>query len=231
MASTSDNWRIPSRNPSSTYFNPKQRTKIIKKPINATATATATAVPIHISTKKSKSPKKSTTLETQLWKKVTWVIPFYRCQACHEVMSKKIPSKVPQYINSCEHITCANCIVKSFFVELNPLCPVEGCGKCVNPKDPVAPLPLNILSGDSLKPIDIPLTTSYDNSIDDKILTSSLNDIKKQLDKLLDDSFKEICYCHDRRCNRDCGILSCGCIDICRGRCGNYDRFERESRY
>lgn len=26
-------------------------------------------------------------------------------------------------------------------------------------------------------------------------------------------------YCYDSECNWDCGTLSCGCIDICRGRC------------
>jgi hypothetical protein len=28
-------------------------------------------------------------------------------------------------------------------------------------------------------------------------------------------------YCNDRLCNWDCGTLWCGCIDVCRGRCGS----------
>ncbi len=28
------------------------------------------------------------------------------------------------------------------------------------------------------------------------------------------------CPCNLITCQKDCGILSCGCIDICRGRCG-----------
>jgi hypothetical protein len=27
-------------------------------------------------------------------------------------------------------------------------------------------------------------------------------------------------YCNDYDCTGDCGELDCGCIDICRGRCG-----------
>lgn len=30
-------------------------------------------------------------------------------------------------------------------------------------------------------------------------------------------------YCGDRSCNGDCGVLDCGCIDTCRGRCGRYE--------
>jgi hypothetical protein len=29
--------------------------------------------------------------------------------------------------------------------------------------------------------------------------------------------------CGDLRCDGDCGVLNCGCIDVCRGRCGNRD--------
>jgi len=32
-----------------------------------------------------------------------------------------------------------------------------------------------------------------------------------------------ICYCRDVDCPGGCGTLSCGCIDICRGRCGLRD--------
>ena len=27
-------------------------------------------------------------------------------------------------------------------------------------------------------------------------------------------------YCNDYFCIGDCGVLDCGCIDVCRGRCG-----------
>ncbi len=34
-------------------------------------------------------------------------------------------------------------------------------------------------------------------------------------------------YCGDFYCKGTCGELSCGCIDICRGRCGNRRQFDR----
>lgn len=33
--------------------------------------------------------------------------------------------------------------------------------------------------------------------------------------------YGEYCYCGDPDCDYDCGTLSCGCIDMCRGRCGD----------
>jgi len=34
-------------------------------------------------------------------------------------------------------------------------------------------------------------------------------------------------YCGNEDCEGDCGVLVCGCIDMCRGRCGirNYDYY------
>ena len=38
-------------------------------------------------------------------------------------------------------------------------------------------------------------------------------------------------YCGDSQCKWDCGELRCGCIDMCRGRCGMHmDRNERHER-
>lgn len=37
-----------------------------------------------------------------------------------------------------------------------------------------------------------------------------------------------ICYCGNHKCIGDCGVLDCGCIDMCRGRCGiSWDRYDR----
>jgi hypothetical protein len=36
-----------------------------------------------------------------------------------------------------------------------------------------------------------------------------------------------VCYCGHRECDWDCGVLWCGCIDVCRGRCGFGDRYNR----
>jgi hypothetical protein len=32
-----------------------------------------------------------------------------------------------------------------------------------------------------------------------------------------------ICYCREVDCPGGCGVLECGCIDVCRGLCGNND--------
>ncbi len=34
-------------------------------------------------------------------------------------------------------------------------------------------------------------------------------------------SYNNIHYCGDSSCHFDCGTLSCGCIDVCRGRCSS----------
>ena len=36
---------------------------------------------------------------------------------------------------------------------------------------------------------------------------------------------EEGCHCGYRGCDATCGTLSCGCIDVCRGRCGRDDYF------
>jgi len=38
---------------------------------------------------------------------------------------------------------------------------------------------------------------------------------------------ENIHYCENDECEGDCGVLVCGCIDMCRGRCGtrNYDYY------
>jgi hypothetical protein len=43
------------------------------------------------------------------------------------------------------------------------------------------------------------------------------------------DRLNPTCYCGDRDCEWNCGVLDCGCIDVCRNRCGlgrnRYDRY------
>lgn len=35
-----------------------------------------------------------------------------------------------------------------------------------------------------------------------------------------------VCYCGDMYCDARCGTLNCGCIDVCRNKCGlNYDSY------
>jgi len=37
---------------------------------------------------------------------------------------------------------------------------------------------------------------------------------------ILKNYINRICYCGNKKCEWDCGVLVCGCIDMCRGRCG-----------
>ena len=39
--------------------------------------------------------------------------------------------------------------------------------------------------------------------------------------------YHRVHYCDDIDCQWDCGVLDCGCIDLCRGRCG----FNRDYKY
>jgi len=75
------------------------------------------------------------TIQKNLWGDVKHWIPSYRCQSCNIVMSKKIATLTPQKIYVCGHITCAHCIVESYLIDQNPVCPVKGCGCWVNPYD------------------------------------------------------------------------------------------------
>lgn len=50
-------------------------------------------------------------------------------------------------------------------------------------------------------------------------LTSELSHVYKAYDNFV----HPVHYCGDRDCDWDCGVLSCGCIDCCRGRCGMRD--------
>ena len=46
-----------------------------------------------------------------------------------------------------------------------------------------------------------------------------------QFDYLNDDNY--VCNCYEVWCEGACGVLSCGCVDVCRGRCGmnDYDSY------
>lgn len=57
------------------------------------------------------------------------------------------------------------------------------------------------------------------------------NELLIQVEKACQDfinCYNPVCYCGDKDCEWDCGVLDCGCIDICRNRCGlNRDRYNR----
>ena len=49
--------------------------------------------------------------------------------------------------------------------------------------------------------------------------------LKIQMDYVNTDNF--VCNCYDLHCYGRCGTLNCGCIDVCRNRCGmnDYDSY------
>ncbi len=185
-----------------------------------------------------KGPPKYRSKKGDLWSPPKGWLPFYRCQACHEVMSKKDAPKFPQRIHACDHITCAKCIVTSYLVELNPLCPVEGCGKCVNPREKVTPAPVEILTG-AAAPVTPPKTPEPLEEEDDfnEMCKGCHFDVYTCKCYMIEnycagcgsegrchceeqEEEERTHYCGMRDCEGDCGTLSCGCIDTCRDRCG-----------
>lgn len=158
---------------------------------------------------KAKKPHKYRS-KTELWEPPKGWLPFYRCQACREIMSKKEPSKSPQRISSCGHITCAKCIVTSYLVELNPFCPVKDCKMCVNPKQTEPVKQVSILSSEISTP-----STTPTKEMTECGFCSGTDGLCNCNDEILTRH-----YCGDWMCVGDCGVLVCGCIDVCRGRCG-----------
>jgi hypothetical protein len=151
----------------------------------------------------------------ELWSSPTGWLPSYHCQVCNQIMSKKDETKTPQRINNCGHITCANCIVKSYLVDLNHLCPVTGCGKYVNPKEKNAISSISTILETEYSTLNE--DTYYDNYYDYN--ETDYKDALLYIDMHIYENVN-IHYCGDWICPGDCGTLFCGCIDICRGRCG-----------
>jgi hypothetical protein len=169
--------------------------------------------------------KKQNKKDGNLWDPANGWLPYYRCTACWQVMSRKDPAKCPQMIYACEHIVCAKCIVKSYLVELNPLCPVKDCDTCVNPRNPVKTESLPILS-------ETPPPVMEDEFCEcgrthEKcachLIERCCNFCGSEGSCHCDDEILPAHYCGDWMCPGDCGMLSCGCIDTCRGRCGLRD--------
>ncbi len=153
-----------------------------------------------------------------LWSPPKGWLASYRCHACREVMSKKEASKSPQRINACGHITCAKCIVKSYFVDQNPLCPVKDCGVCVDPKTKVT-------TSASVTPENSVLSVESDECLWGVCMCDETFSKEATATKAEDyydymEHEESWHYCGDWLCPGTCGTLVCGCIDICRGKCG-----------
>jgi hypothetical protein len=219
MSSSAASWRTPSPTSSSgsepRFEAFKMKAKSFQKP-------------------PQKQKKDNKSLGRNLWRPIKGWLPFYRCTACRQVMSRKEPSKYAQKIYSCGHVVCAQCIARSYLIELNPLCPCEGCGKQVNPRDepttasPVTPPPKSCewctLPEEKCKCHEDECCKwcNYDHCICsgmDNTCPDCGSDGRCHCDEEEDRPH----YCGDCDCHGDCGVLSCGCIDVCRGRCGRDD--------
>ncbi len=67
-----------------------------------------------------------------LWSPARGWLKSYRCQACKVILCRKNGYTFPQLITNCGHITCAKCITTSYLINHNSVCPVNGCGKCID---------------------------------------------------------------------------------------------------
>ena len=75
----------------------------------------------------------------------------------------------------------------------------------------------------------------YDSILAEFPETFLTSEKKKDFEKCIEDAFtkynvetKSRCGCYDDTCFGECGVLTCGCIDVCRNRCGlNRDRYDR----
>ncbi len=215
---------IPSYSKMALKFNPDA-------PIFIPSTMNSAAFHPVKSKKQKNKPYKYRSKNGELWFPPKGWLKSYRCAACHEIMTRKDPPKCPQQITSCGHITCAKCIVTSYLVELNPHCPVEGCGKCVNPRQKEPTPALEILAAPTEQveasmrcvtpeppSVTPPPKVEETESEDDGCAfchTYTGCDCNQEI------SYR--CACSDWMCPGDCGTLWCGCIDVCRGRCGMRD--------
>jgi len=98
----------------------------------------------------------------------------------------------PQVLNVCKHIFCAKCIYDHYVVADKERCP-----KCA----------VYICASDN---------PCYD---DDDSYHFRLDDRGEEYCGE-EDVFR--CVCAVLGCSGDCGTLSCGCIDTCRGKCQHY---------
>jgi hypothetical protein len=134
--------------------------------------------------------KKYLSKNNKLWSPEKEWIQRYCCEVCYQILTKRESINFSQNKTVCGHITCTKCIDNSNTIEQNPTCPVKDCGKFIN---------------------------SYNTDIIEENTYIFNEDSYSIIDNLEN---TEIHYCGDIECVWDCGELWCGCIDVCRGRCG-----------
>ena len=139
-----------------------------------------------------------------LWYDLTDYRPGMKCELCKTTVRKSI---FPQVLDACNHIFCAKCIHEHHIVAGKKQCPT--CAAFIRPDD--AP-------GYCRECGDAPCSCrddccpgcGYHNCHCDQ------DDRESYYDPY--DRDEPDCPCGSG-CPGDCGTLSCGCIDVCRGRC------------
>ena len=163
-------------------------------------------------------------METTYWTPVT--NKFYDqfpCLSCNVPMTTQIESCSPQQIDNCSHIVCHTCIHTSYILNKSQLCPVFDCIKSVNP------LELPSFSNadtdtDMYANVDVEQAQAQDNyELDYKCYKCNKTDCYNYCEGYIIGCCgvgTDKHYCGMDYCNGGCGVLWCGCIDVCRRRCG-----------
>ena len=196
-----ENWTLISKYKSKT--NSKTSTA---STASATSTASAASTTCNARKKKHRVKPHKNINKGELWGEPTGWTKSYHCEVCFVLLSKKDAARNPQVIYACNHLVCGKCIVKSYLVDLNPICPVPNCGIVINPKDEI---PISQSPGSDIRVENICKYCS--DCCEDCICDLLKTDYRTE-------PIGEEHYCGDWICPGDCGVLICGCIDICRGR-------------
>lgn len=131
------------------------------------------------------------------WKTFNDYKPGLKCELCKTTIRKAIN---PQMVDCCDHIFCAECIHQHYNIKCNNTCPT--CKKYFDRDDE----PRYVSDRDNYGPED------YDDR-NDWCPGCGDNHCDGHCDE-------EPCCPHcGPGCDGTCGVLSCGCIDVCRGRC------------
>lgn len=150
----------------------------------------------------------------------------YRCEACHQVLSRKVMGKQPSVVEKCGHVLCLNCAKSGFHADIIT-CPMETCKP---QKIQIQKIQIT-KKADELKEE----KSTVENTIKPEY-TCEPKELAVELEEdyncpLCDNEFLE-CTCVDSYIREpaqpmhycfsegDCGELPCGCIDVCR--CSTY---------
>lgn len=128
-----------------------------------------------------------------LWSDLTEYKPLEKCEICKTTIRKSV---FPQILDSCGHIFCAKCIHTHYIIHNKKTCSV--CNQFINIED---------------HPAFCRICESAPCNCREEESCNYCGDLYCDERCRHDDDNESTCY-------DDSGELSCGCIDVCRGRCG-----------